>query len=349
MMSRQGKYDIYQMRNPMNVTKRFIILVFISLFCTSHAWSEDNKTARKIRVAMLNVTAVNTSQSHGDMIRDILEVALHKTERYDMLERNQMGMILNEHGLQMAGCTEEGCAVQIGKLLSTDIIIIGRIIKTDQFTITIKFVDIRDGRVVIAEKDTSDTETGIPAAVDRLALRISDLIIVNDKFVKEYIIKKESEEKKINVIIPYGYYTRGFVPGWGQMYAGNTIRGMTYMTVFLGSLAFFGYSYYQYSSVDDKYHSLGPNNTPAQYRDYHNRLKDATAMVNTSIIIMSCVYAWNWIDMLFFSKKNYYPPATTEINSTGAIRSSLFAIDVKTDRSDKYLKPICDFRFNYLF
>jgi hypothetical protein len=75
------------------------------------------------RGAILDFKAENTSESYAAGIRNIFEVTLHKSGTVDILERNQIKAIFDELELSMTGCTDESCAVQIGKHLSADMVV----------------------------------------------------------------------------------------------------------------------------------------------------------------------------------------------------------------------------------
>jgi len=144
----------------------------------------EGHTQTKRRIAVLDFSAYNTNIENAKIIRNAFEVSLYKTGAYEILERKQINVILKEQGLQMSGCTETSCAVQIGKLLSTDLVLIGSLDKFGDFTVTIKLIDIEEGKLVFADHKRAADENKILEAVNILAK-----ITANKRY--------ESRDKKI--------------------------------------------------------------------------------------------------------------------------------------------------------
>ncbi len=265
---------------------------------------------KKPRVALLNITAKNTSATYGEVVGDILEVAIYKTGRFDLLERNRVSSILKEQDFQGSGCTDEACAVEIGKLLSAEMVILGSIIKLGSFTITLKLVDIQKGRVIVADSGTAATESDIQSAVDKIAERIADKMedIVNERHrtaKKEETAAEEPEKEEPSVITPAGYYLRGIVPGWGQIYAGESLKGFTCIGCFVltGAAAVFGYNYY--NDKKNEYDKLPKGETKETYDKKYNDYKLATNIAVYSAGLFALSYIANWVDLIFFTEPEY--------------------------------------------
>ncbi len=128
----------------------------------------------------------NTSSTKANAVRNLFETALHKTECADILERNQMETLLKEQGFQLTGCTESDCAVNIGKLLTADYVMIGSLNKMGKYTITIRLVGIKDGTLRFADEESAENEDDLKEKIDLLAARASaelskDVAIVTDE------------------------------------------------------------------------------------------------------------------------------------------------------------------------
>ena len=65
----------------------------------------------------------------------------------------------------MAGCTDESCAVEIGKIISADIIVIGSVNKIDEYIVSIKCISVTEGKVLLADSEFSPDENSIPDSV----------------------------------------------------------------------------------------------------------------------------------------------------------------------------------------
>lgn len=251
-------------------------------------------SAGKPRVALLDITAKNTSKTYGDVVRDILEVSIYKTDRFDMLERNKVETILNEQGFQMSGCTDASCAVQIGKLLSAEMVIVGSIIRLEKFTISVKLVDIKDGRIVIADSETAENEANIQSSVDILSRRISNKIS-----------KLQKNRSDSPLITPAGYYLRGIVPGWGQAYAGSQVKSYIFAGCFLASGTLAAIAYVNYDRKKSAYRRLPSGEPKTAYDSKYNDYRKATNIAIYSAGAFALIYIANWIDIIFFNSPKY--------------------------------------------
>ncbi len=157
----------------MRVSRVFcVIIVCVILACavdTSHA--EGRR-----RIAILELGALNVPKNYAKIVGDLLEVELHKSGAFDILERKQMEIILNEQGLALSGCTDESCAIRIGRLLSADMVVTGSLNKLGDYLLTIKVVDARSGAIVLADYERSIPEDQLPDRAGRIAKRLSSAI-----------------------------------------------------------------------------------------------------------------------------------------------------------------------------
>jgi TolB-like protein len=69
--------------------------------------------------------------------------------KYVLIERQQMGEILKEQGVQMSGCVTSECAVEVGNALGAQFMITGSISKVGTiFTISTRLVDVETTKVI---------------------------------------------------------------------------------------------------------------------------------------------------------------------------------------------------------
>lgn len=111
----------------------------------------DADVFSRTRVAILDFTAENTTQSSANAVRNLFEAALYGENAADILERNQMETILKEQGFSLSGCVDSSCAVQIGKLLSADMVVTGSLNRLGKYVINAKFVNVASGSVNFME------------------------------------------------------------------------------------------------------------------------------------------------------------------------------------------------------
>lgn len=72
--------------------------------------------AEKMQVAVLDLQPKGISKILAGAASDIIRSEMIKTGLFTVVERGQMNEIFKEQGFQMTGCTDQACAVQVGKV-----------------------------------------------------------------------------------------------------------------------------------------------------------------------------------------------------------------------------------------
>jgi hypothetical protein len=301
---------------------RKVIIIILQFIILNIAVSVN--ASEKVKIAILNITANNTSESTAAAVRDILEIALYKTNEFELLERNKMDVVLKEQGLQMTGCTDTSCAVEIGKMLSADMVLIGSISKLGKYTIAVKLIDIKVSKIVFADSDESDSENDIRESLNRLVGRMikskqNNYIIteepepaseISSSLLEELGIKDKTYDKT-------GYFLRGIVPGWGQWYADKPVKGLAFFSLFSVTGIFWFNSHSNYLKAKDDYYKLEAYNSITEYKDKRDAYKDAGRNATIYLGVFIASYLLNWTDILFFSKPEFD-------SKNDAVKSSLF-------------------------
>ncbi len=109
-----------------------------------------NASATELKnVAILEFEPKGAKKETTDIVRDILEVHLQRSGAFKVLERDQMHLILKEQEMQMSGCVESSCAVEIGRILSSDYVITGVLSKINSFILSIKIIDVKNNTITL--------------------------------------------------------------------------------------------------------------------------------------------------------------------------------------------------------
>ena len=140
---------------------------------------------------------------------------------YTVVERSQMDKIFEQFEIQNTGCTDVSCAVEFGKMLSVERIVIGSIgLIGKTYSISTRIIDVESsGTISVADYSYAGEiddllNTGIPEVVNELMYGIK-----KKSFKKFYIIagivitagiaayflipdKKEDDEGTITIKIP---------------------------------------------------------------------------------------------------------------------------------------------------
>lgn len=109
---------------------------------------------KKIKMAVMDLVGQNLPKTTSMLVSESLRNNLFLMGNYTVVERANMDKILKEQQFQATGCTTFECAVEVGKILNVDQIIVGSVGKLgDQYFISTRLVDVESGEIkVVAEE-----------------------------------------------------------------------------------------------------------------------------------------------------------------------------------------------------
>lgn len=101
-------------------------------------------------VAVMPLDARKIDTTDALTLRDALSNDLIGTGEVRVMERAQIEAILKEQGFQQSGaCDQNDCAVQVGKLLGIDRIVVGSVGKIGEtYSVALRMVDVSTGEVI---------------------------------------------------------------------------------------------------------------------------------------------------------------------------------------------------------
>lgn len=149
----------------------------------------------------------------GEMVSEYIIEELFDSGRFNVIEREQLKVIADEHSLNMTGLVDLGTAVQIGKLCGVKYLIYGSVVglstKEGEFgyensvygevgnkkhkviaNLTARIIDVESGRIVLAgHGDGSSTSTHTEFSLKKRSSSSNDLYTAN---TDEYSLESES-------------------------------------------------------------------------------------------------------------------------------------------------------------
>jgi hypothetical protein len=152
----------------------------------------------KLTLAILDLEPQGVSKSEAISITNRILNGLFQSGEYIVVERQAMEEILTEQGFQISGCYTYECAVQAGKLLGVQRILIGSFEKIEQlYSIKLQMIDVQTGLVVktaSANCTGSIEEVTVKAtreAVLGLISQNSKLALIGERKPPKYLINLE--------------------------------------------------------------------------------------------------------------------------------------------------------------
>lgn len=135
--------------------KAFGIMAFIFLMIL--IFTQSAITEVKPTVAVLDFESVGSEEHLGKAVSEIMRTELIGTRKFRVVERSQINQALSEQKLQKSGIVDEKSAVDIGKLLGADLIIIGSVVKIGTaYTINSRMIDVKTGEATLGKNVTGN-------------------------------------------------------------------------------------------------------------------------------------------------------------------------------------------------
>ena len=117
----------------MKQKKLLILFIIISAFIV---FSGPVFPKEKMRVAIVELRAEGVPKKTAKIATNMLRTDMINLDKFVVIERSQMDSIMREQGFQRSGCTDQECAVQLGRILSAKKIMIGEVSSIGEAIIT---------------------------------------------------------------------------------------------------------------------------------------------------------------------------------------------------------------------
>jgi len=119
---------------------------------------------------------VGVSEAEAQILTNLFEAAVVNTRAFEVIEQSQADNILEAQEYSLGGCTDETCAVEIGKLLAAENIILGTVSKLGaKFIVTAKIIDVTSGKNIRADSVEGMAIGDMSEQVNVLALLLADI------------------------------------------------------------------------------------------------------------------------------------------------------------------------------
>ncbi len=153
--------------------KCFILLIFVAFF-VNNIISQDLPL-----LAVPGITGTDVSPAAASTCRNMVETALLKTGHFSVLSYTDMEEILAAQAFTLTGCTDESCAVEIGKLLAAENIVVGELTGLGEgFVLSIRMVNVSTGKTIKAEIQNIDSLEDLQQKTFEASFRLAGLVYI---------------------------------------------------------------------------------------------------------------------------------------------------------------------------
>jgi TolB-like protein len=176
------------------------------------------------------------------IVTDALTDEFMRSSSVRVMERSQMEKILKEQGFQQSGlCDVSECAVQIGRLLAIDNMVVGSVGKLgDSYILTARMVDVGSGELLgssriqhagAIEKITSELVPKVVlelvSAVEKRRIRSTLASGPQESTSTSSVRQNEEEETNADRATSYWFTGANAFMGVGVAYGSNEVKGST--------------------------------------------------------------------------------------------------------------------------
>lgn len=172
------------------------IILTINLLPFSAFSKENTKTLAVSEFS--NYTGVSSFDNLQKGLADSLTNNLAKYKSFVILERSKLNEALKELSLNQSGLISSDSAVKLGKLLGSEYIIFGSVLKSgQQYQVSLRVVETETGKVTLGESIECSTEEAIINSINYLSLKTASSLgeIVDSSLI-------ESEKKRVESMEP---------------------------------------------------------------------------------------------------------------------------------------------------
>ena len=128
----------------------------------------------RLAVAVMDLEGRGISAMEAATLTDRLRSEMVNVGAFQVVERGQMEMLLEEQGFQQTGCTSAECAVEMGKLLGVQAMATGSIGKLGtMWTLDVRMFDVGTGE--ISKVSSRNFQGGVEGLLDLLKVVTRDL------------------------------------------------------------------------------------------------------------------------------------------------------------------------------
>ncbi|MCX7021738.1 MAG: hypothetical protein NTW26_05600 [bacterium] len=131
----------------------------------------------KPRLAIIPLVAQGVSETDASIATQYLTTELIRQGRFWVLEREYMAQIMEEQAMVLT-CTDVECAVEIGRVLAAERVIVGSVTSSGgNYVLTIRMINVEEGSVIAS---TTERTTASSTALSNLAKDVGSRTYLND-------------------------------------------------------------------------------------------------------------------------------------------------------------------------
>jgi hypothetical protein len=128
------------------------------------------------RIAMLPLNPISVSKADANVLTGLMETALVKTQSFDVMEQSRIAAVLDAQERSIADGTDEACAIEFGKLLAAEQIVLGTFSALGgTYFVNARIIDVASGKNIKADVVEFDALDKARDSVELLAYKLAGM------------------------------------------------------------------------------------------------------------------------------------------------------------------------------
>ena len=143
--------------------------------CVPQVCRNECGVTRFLIPTVLDLDTSGVSAADARIIESNIATTIMQTGAYQVIGRSEREAILQEVGYQSSDCADEKCQIEIGKLLSADLIVVGTVDKADtKLAVHLKVIEVESGLTVRSSSHSYESLAELVKDSQRLTLEVVD-------------------------------------------------------------------------------------------------------------------------------------------------------------------------------
>ena len=104
----------------------------------------------RLSIAVLDLRPLVVTADEATILTDRLRIEMARLGRFQVIERERMAELLQEHSFQQSGlCDTERCYLELGHLVGANAVVVGSVGKVGRtYTVTARMIDVETGEIL---------------------------------------------------------------------------------------------------------------------------------------------------------------------------------------------------------
>jgi hypothetical protein len=223
------------------------IIAGVCMLLGHKIYAEESMKITKKKIAVLEINTNNAPLSLGNIARNSFEVFLFNSDRFQLLDREQLQNIAQQTGISPNSAVSSPELVKLGEKLSVDFLICGNIDKLDDYKLTIRVISVEKGEIITVHSKRFSSPENIDGILDLLTDKTTQDIVT---YAEKGMVRKPFFEDhtvysgfSVNYIFPLSGMKDLVNSGPGgniRLEANNIITDASFAGVSLGYYRFTG-------------------------------------------------------------------------------------------------------------